>query len=61
MLLELLKSVGFARKLSLYMSLFSLLSHSMDNLVSSLSGTVNVDVVLRAVSDDTGFWLSLSG
>lgn len=61
MLLELLKSVGFARKLSLYMSLFSLLSHSMDNLVSSLSGIVNVDVVLRAVSDDTGFWLSLSG
>lgn len=45
MLLELLKSVGFAQKLSLCMSLFSLLSHSMDNLVSSPSGIVNVDVV----------------
>lgn len=55
MLFDLFKNVGFAQKLSLYMSLFSLLSRSVDNLVSSPSGAVNVDVVLWAVSDDTDF------
>ena len=55
MLFELLKNVHFAQKLSLYMSLFSLLSHSVDNLVSSPSSIVNVDVVLWAVLDATGF------
>lgn len=54
MLFELLKTVDFAQKLSLYISLFSLSPRSVDNLVSSPSGVVNVDV-LWAVSGDTGF------
>lgn len=55
MLSELVENVGFAQKLSPYMSLFSFSSRSGDDLVSSPSGIVHVDVVLsRAASGDSG-------
>lgn len=53
-LFELLTNIDFAQKINPYMSLLSLLSHSLDNLASSPSGTVDVDI-LWAVSDDTSF------
>lgn len=54
MLSELLTNIGFAQKINLCMSLLSLLSHCVDNLTSSPSGTVDADV-LWAVSGDTSF------